>query len=276
MKPLSLALLVATTLACGSRQPGTEGGRCYGNGTCNVGLVCASDLCVSMTGKEGGLFDSRTCASMNLTGAGKVVVPNSAAFDLGTSLSMMIWVRTSAASDARYLFDNGISGNYCPAFGAGVDSTGHLLVTSRGGQGPLKCDPNMTATSGRVVPTQRWVHLAAVYDTSAVRFYIDAVGEPPLTVASVDAYPPIHDLWIGGEDGPHKGLVGSLHSARLWSRALTDAEVQQAMAGGAVDKSGLVGSWPLNEGTGTVAHDTSGNGHDGTIQGATWQPGCPP
>lgn len=34
---------------------------------------------------------------------------------------------------------------------------------------------------------------------------------------------------------------------------------------------GLVGYWPLDEGTGQVAHDASGNGHDGTLDnGLTW------
>jgi hypothetical protein len=36
-------------------------------------------------------------------------------------------------------------------------------------------------------------------------------------------------------------------------------------------RNGLVGYYPLNEGTGTIAHDMSGNGHDGTLySGITW------
>lgn len=36
-------------------------------------------------------------------------------------------------------------------------------------------------------------------------------------------------------------------------------------------RSGLVGYYPLNEGAGNVAHDMSGNGHDGTLyNGVTW------
>jgi ribosomal protein L40E len=34
--------------------------------------------------------------------------------------------------------------------------------------------------------------------------------------------------------------------------------------------SGLVGSWKFDEGSGNIAHDSSGNGNDGTINGATW------
>ena len=36
----------------------------------------------------------------------------------------------------------------------------------------------------------------------------------------------------------------------------------------------LVGWWRLDESSGTTAHDSSGNGNDGTLRGGTqWQPG---
>ena len=38
---------------------------------------------------------------------------------------------------------------------------------------------------------------------------------------------------------------------------------------GGVSTSGLVGLWTFDEGTGTIAHDTSGSGNDGTLLGAT-------
>lgn len=39
------------------------------------------------------------------------------------------------------------------------------------------------------------------------------------------------------------------------------------------DPVGSFAAWPLNEGSGSIAHDASENGHDGTIQGASWVPG---
>jgi hypothetical protein len=38
-------------------------------------------------------------------------------------------------------------------------------------------------------------------------------------------------------------------------------------------EDGLVGYWSFNEGNGTILHDNSGNGYDGTIDGATWTTG---
>ncbi len=53
-----VAVAITATPGCGSDGPaaGTEGGDCYGNGTCNDGLVCLSDLCVDL----GGLPDAGT------------------------------------------------------------------------------------------------------------------------------------------------------------------------------------------------------------------------
>ena len=36
---------------------------------------------------------------------------------------------------------------------------------------------------------------------------------------------------------------------------------------------GLIGYWNFDEGTGTIAHDTSGSGYNGTVNGATWVAG---
>jgi len=36
------------------------------------------------------------------------------------------------------------------------------------------------------------------------------------------------------------------------------------------DSNALLGQWNFNEGSGSVANDSSGNGHDGTVQNATW------
>ena len=174
-----------------------------------------------------------------------------------------------------FLFDNGKSGVYCPAFGMVIDSTGHPRITARGGQGSQKCDPAMTATSTRVVPTKRWVHVAAIYDNSEVRFYIDGLGETPHTVVPVKPYQPIHDLWIGGEEGPHAAPGGRMSGAQIWSRALSTAEVQQAKSFGVANTGGLVGSWGFEEGSGIAAHDSSPNGLNGTINGATWVKDCP-
>jgi hypothetical protein len=62
-----------------------------------------------------------------------------------------------------------------------------------------------------------------------------------------------------------------------WARALTMQEIINGQTGqgqvlGATT-NGLVGYWNFDEGSGTVAADSSGNGNNGTITGATWTAG---
>lgn len=40
-----------------------------------------------------------------------------------------------------------------------------------------------------------------------------------------------------------------------------------------INVDGLVGYWGFNEGTGTTAVDSSSNGYNGTISGASWTTG---
>ena len=55
------------------------------------------------------------------------------------------------------------------------------------------------------------------------------------------------------------------------AKSLLYASVVCALfACGAAAEEGLVAHYPMNEGTGAVAHDTTGNGNDGTITGGTW------
>jgi len=69
---------------------------------------------------------------------------------------------------------------------------------------------------------------------------------------------------ISASAQPISGETNAVNSA------YTDGTVQITAPGGA---NGLVGYWKFDEGSGTIAYDSSGNGNDGTINGATWTDG---
>lgn len=74
-----LTIAVATALAptaCGSSSPascaqGTERCPCFGNSTCNPGLTCASNTCVSLGGASGGGGQAGTVGSGGTGGSSK-------------------------------------------------------------------------------------------------------------------------------------------------------------------------------------------------------------
>src|SRR5262249_27557090 len=73
------------------------------------------------------------------------------------------------------------------------------------------------------------------------------------------------------------GLSMSLRFAlRLVAVALPCAAVLALLSGANATSaagSGLVAAYSFDEARGTIVHDSSGNGNDGTIRGATWTSG---
>ena len=74
---------------------------------------------------------------------------------------------------------------------------------------------------------------------------------------------------------------GTLDEAWLFNRALSATEIEENYNSGAgrytpYSSSGLKGEWHIEDGSGAVVTDTSGEGNDGTITGATWINGLVP
>jgi hypothetical protein len=64
-------------------------------------------------------------------------------------------------------------------------------------------------------------------------------------------------------------LNGSLDELRVWTRALTAAEITTNACRVSPTATGLEAYWRLDEGTGLVAQDLTGHGHTGTLTGMT-------
>jgi hypothetical protein len=77
-------------------------------------------------------------------------------------------------------------------------------------------------------------------------------------------------LRIGTQDGKSY-FQGGIAALRIWNRALTNSEVRDLYQSDQVPPDGLVAQYLLDEGSGTVAFDTSGGNNNGTIHGATWK-----
>src|ERR1035438_8378902 len=105
-------------------------------------------------------------------------------------------------------------------------------------------------------PTNTWVHLAFVSDTST-RLYVNGVlqGTNAATIAL-----PLGQL---GADVPGRyfnHLRGTLDEVRIWNRARSQAQIQANMNHAlALPQTNLMAYWRFNEGSGLIAHDSTGN-----------------
>jgi RHS repeat-associated protein len=104
-----------------------------------------------------------------------------------------------------------------------------------------------------------WHHVAYTYDGTTHTLYIDGVSVNTSTTAAQTGTPTSLNFgrYTGGEY-----FAGQLDEIRIYSRTLTAAEVQGLAQGGALEVL-----LKLDEGSGTTASDSSGMGHDGTLNG---------
>ncbi|MHC4593794.1 MAG: LamG-like jellyroll fold domain-containing protein [Planctomycetota bacterium] len=125
-----------------------------------------------------------------------------------------------------------------------------------------------------------WHHVAFVWEGASpgtIRAYWDG-QEKPVTYRDQNTWEGNYNRGavhvIGREDLSNNNYFfsGMIDEVRFWhNKARTEAEIQEYMdlelSG---DEEGLMGYWKFNEAEGTTAYDSSPNGNNGTIVGASW------
>jgi hypothetical protein len=122
-----------------------------------------------------------------------------------------------------------------------------------------------------------WHHFVAIYDGIGIQTYIDGEFLSSQTVFSQFTWG-TEPVLFGGSAGTGAGdypLRGTLDDIGIWNRALTQEEITALYTGETSNpvlcnplpsnlQNGLVGYWPFCGN----ANDESGNGNDGTVNGA--------
>jgi hypothetical protein len=200
------------------------------------------------------------CSAMSFDGVdGKVVVGDVSSSDW-TSVSTSAWVYRTANGL------NGYAGVYYKGMGSDLD-LGRLLIADDGHL--LVQNGNGDFTSGaNDVPRNVWTHIVYTYDQSAGQeyLYVDGQlkGQKARTGNIVQNSIP---MWIGFGSNSNYMFSGILDDVRVYSRALSSAEVAALYAGTSMSSIGLAGYWGFDDGAGTTVNDLSGQGHTGTVQG---------
>jgi hypothetical protein len=102
-----------------------------------------------------------------------------------------------------------------------------------------------------------------------LRLYIDGVLVATSAMTLDTLYQATNTVYIGRQHGGQYSN-GIFHKVLLFNKALSATEISDIHFKGITPTANLVAQYLLNEGTGTTAIDTSGNGNNGTITGATY------
>ncbi len=197
--------------------------------------------------------------------------------DGGFTLSAWVAPRSQGEVSSRIMDKTNSTGSGL-GFHWYVDSNARMLMNVNNG-GPI-ASPN-----GSLPLNGSWTHVAvSVAPGGTVTQYVNGSSVGGGVSGAPSGIVTANSFCIGNRGGSGSCVTdrtfdGRIDEAMAWGRVLTAGEVLAVYRSGlatvgTASDDGLVGYWPMNEGSGTVAGDASGNGNDGTfISAPLWSTG---
>jgi hypothetical protein len=111
--------------------------------------------------------------------------------------------------------------------------------------------------------TNTWYHIAATYDGSFMKIYIN--GTLDASVAASGNFTANGIMYLGRNYDNTRTLNGFLDEFRVWKRALTATEILANNCNVPANASNLEANWKMNEGSGNGALDATANTHFATL-----------
>lgn len=153
---------------------------------------------------------------------------------------------------SRFFAFNG-SNSVMYRFGEGGNPTRLQYATGAGG--------NHFANATFAVDT--WYLLTLTYDGSNLTFYVNGVKDSEHAVSNYSILFQGIEIGMSWAGYPSQQVFnGSICEARVWERALSAAEIGKGLCGVEPESAGLVAYWKMNEGSGSIFYDLTGNGYN--------------
>lgn len=111
--------------------------------------------------------------------------------------------------------------------------------------------------------TNTWYHIAATYDGSSMKIYINGTLDASVTASGNFTANGI--MYLARNYDNTRTLNGFLDEFRVWKRALTATEILANNCNVPANASGLEANWKMNEGSGNGALDATANTHFATL-----------
>lgn len=199
--------------------------------------------------------------ALEFDGTNQIVdMGNQAAFNITNNITLEAWVNISSApADQKIITKFGDIGG---------DDAYSFQLNNGDPSIALNFPTGWTfVSSGMTMNLNQWYHLAASYDGSVIRIYVNGVEMNAVAqTGAIDISASTFKL--GGWAGTQY-FDGSMDEVRVWNVARSADEIRENMhLSIPVCETGLVSYFQLNEGSGTTVSDVN-SGLDGTFVGVT-------
>ncbi|HEY2479284.1 MAG TPA: LamG domain-containing protein [Solirubrobacterales bacterium] len=192
-----------------------------------------------------------------------VSVPDSPELRFSEEFTLEAWVKPVGSADEDPVVVRESSGR--DAFGLGLGSREDGEAEGFIGEG----SGSKAAVGGERVREYEWVHLAATWDGSKIRLYVD--GELAATETATSPPATGEGALKIGCDGPDGQFTGRIDEVRVYNRTLDGAEVDADMESPIeTPKATPVADYSFDEENEETQADTTGDGHTATVEGPGW------
>jgi uncharacterized repeat protein (TIGR01451 family) len=224
----------------------------------------------SITGASGGsgwavkYSGGRSC--LNLNGSGQyVAVSNAPALRPTSALTLEGWFNFAAIGGSRVLFSKTLE--------SGTDDS--YVMWHDGGSLRAGVSGAWNLSYGWSPTLGTWHHIAYTFDDTNNWHVLYLDGAPVSSgAASVSLSFDSHPVLFGADfasENPGEWFAGQMTDLRLWnvvrSQAQIAADMSRRLQG---TESGLAGYWRMDEGLGSIAHDSTGTNNGILFNGPTW------
>ncbi len=215
----------------------------------------------STAGKHGGAL------SFDDANEDWVTVADDDSLDVGEELTISAWVRPDETRAWQMLLTKESTNWFSYALYAEGAQSPEAYVS--------EAEPGYASTwAPAALPVDQWSHVAMTSDGTTLRLYVD--GSQVASAQSDPAQDTAGALRIGGNSMWGEYFDGLIDDVRVYDQALTATEI-------ATDKTTAVPEPPdppelpgpvlalgFDDGSGSVARDSSEHGNDGDVNGAEW------
>jgi hypothetical protein len=249
---------------------GTKARDYSGNG--NTGTITNASW---ITGKLG--------KALNMNGSGYVNVPVSGTAFARYPISFTFWAKTTSGGFVSFIKRVLPLANGSTLYDQGIN----ILVTG-GGTNTLgiRVDSAVVQNSAiypasPAINDDKWHFMTVTMAANgATVLYVDGLQTGSATLGALDSSGGTFGFPSGNDNGLGTGQSSNtkMDDVRIYNRVLSATEIKNLYQSGSAlmkpaNKTGLVGYWPMDEGTGSRANDMSGRGNKGTITNPSWVAG---
>jgi hypothetical protein len=172
-----------------------------------------------------------------------IQVPDAPNLTFSTGMTFEAWIYATAVGGQYHeLFskwEGGDSNQRSYTITIDPGGTAAFTVSADGGFGNLG-----RVFSRNIVPTNQWTHLAATYDGSALKLYLNGVLQNT-TAWTQGIFQGTAPLIIGSTLVSGSYFAGSIDEASVYNRALSDSEIQAVFIADGFGKCGPSGAPPF-------------------------------